>query len=382
MSIRFVIFLTVVACFTAMAKAAPRVPASDAEVLQTLPAKRGDPVEREMAALRALLAREPRRVEAATRLASMQLAQARRESDARLLGQAEATLAPWWTEAEPPLEVLVLRATLRQSSHDFAPALADLQSAVRRNPNAAQAWLTLATVQQVTGDLEGARASCRKLASLAMPAVAIACFASVDGASGNAAAAYGTLEALLGMPERLPDAVLAWAWTLKAEIAERLSKVAEAEAAYRQALAVDPRDAYALGAYADFLLDQGRPRDVLRLVPATTASDPLLLRYVLAARAAGAGDAAALTDKLTARLDAARARGDRVHLREEARYLLHVRRDAKAALPVARANWVIQKEPADARLVLEAAAASGEPTAARDVRAWLAATRLEDARLR
>jgi Tfp pilus assembly protein PilF len=382
MSIRFVIFLSVVACFTAMANAAPRVPASDAEVLQTLSTKRGDPVEQEMAALRLVLAKEPRHVEAATRLASMQLAKARRESDARLLGQAEATLAPWWTEAEPPLEVLVLRATLRQSSHDFAPALADLQAAVRRNPNAAQAWLTLATVQQVTGDLEGARSSCRRLASLAMPAVSITCFASVDGVGGKAATAYRTLEALLGVPGRQSDAVLAWAWTLKAEIAERLSKVEEAEAAYRQALAIDPRDAYALGAYADFLLDQGRPRDALRLVPATTASDPLLLRYVLAARAAGTGDADALTAKLTERLDAARARGDRVHLREEARYLLHVRRDAKAALPVARANWAIQKEPADARLVLEAAATAGEPTAAREVRTWLATTRLEDARLR
>ena len=48
------------------------------------------------------------------------------------------------------------------------------------------------------------------------------------------------------------------------------------------------------------------------------------------------------------------ARGERVHLREEARFRLRLLDDAQAALPLAEENWQIQKEPADSRLLDEA----------------------------
>jgi hypothetical protein len=63
--------------------------------------------------------------------------------------------------------------------------------------------------------------------------------------------------------------------------------------------------------------------------------------------------------ELAARFDATRRRGDTVHRREEARYALEVENDPARALGLARANFAVQKEPADARLLADAARAAG-----------------------
>ena len=85
---------------------------------------------------------------------------------------------------------------------------------------------------------------------------------------------------------------------------------------------------------------------------------------------------------MAARFEAARLRGDSVHQREEARFALAVARDPARALRLAEQNWRVQKEPADARVLLEAAAAARAPAAAAPVLAWLADTGCEWPRLR
>jgi hypothetical protein len=84
---------------------------------------------------------------------------------------------------------------------------------------------------------------------------------------------------------------------------------------------------------------------------------------------------------LEERFATARAVGNSVHRREEARFELSVRGDPAAALVLAEENWRVQKEPADARLLLEAALAAGDPRAARPVVDHLRTTGLADARL-
>ena len=344
--------------FCGAAFAAPRLPVDDAEVLEVLAVKRGDAVERESKELHAALSRAPDNADIAARVAMLHIARARSESDPRQLGQAQAALARWWGDPDPPSKVLLLRATIRQSNHEFGPALADLARATERDPRDAQAWLTLATVQLVTGDSSAARTSCRRLAGLTSALVTVTCLASVEGATGHAEEASRSLAAVMRISGGDAPAVRGWAATLQGELAERLSKPREAEAYFKQALALDPLDAYALAAYCDLLLDQGRPREVLALIPADSPSDPLFLRYVLAARRAGARDRDDATANLAARFAATRARGDRVHLREEARYTLEILQDPKGALALARENWKIQKEPADARILESARLAS------------------------
>jgi riboflavin biosynthesis pyrimidine reductase len=92
-------------------------------------------------------------------------------------------------------------------------------------------------------------------------------------------------------------------------------------------------------------------------------------------------DAQAQVDALRARFDAAMLRGDTVHQREQARFELALRRDPAAAVRLAKANWAVQKEPADLRILADCALASGDVEAARLVRDWLRSSRIEDRRV-
>ena len=83
-----------------------------------------------------------------------------------------------------------------------------------------------------------------------------------------------------------------------------------------------------------------------------------------------------------ARFDAAQRRGDNSHRKEQSRFLLALRRDVAQALVLARANWAEQREPADARILLEAAVAARDAAAAQPVLDWLARTGVESVALR
>jgi Tfp pilus assembly protein PilF len=359
------------------APAAPRVPKDGKQVVERLPS-RSDPVQRELRRLRGALSARPGDVALAGTLARRYIEQARSEGDPRYLGYAEAALAPWWTQPQPPSEVLVLRATLRQSTHQFQAALADLGLAVRRDSGNVQAWLTLATVQLVTGSLETARASCMRLYSRAPVLVVQACLSSVGSVSGRAAASYRQLEdALARYPGEAPG-IQSWARTLLAEMAARSANDSAADLYFRKAMATEAPDSYLLGAYADFLLDHGRAPEAARLLKDKTRVDALLLRYALALQATGSPDAGRQVEVLGARFDAAVLRGDRVHQREQARFELALRKDPVMAVRLAKANWMVQKEPADLRILADCALASGDPEAAAIVLAWLRSSRIED----
>jgi tetratricopeptide (TPR) repeat protein len=169
--------------------------------------------------------------------------------------------------------------------------------------------------------------------------------------------------------------------TILGELAEQLGQVAAAEKHFRAALSFERRDPYLLGAYADFLLDQDRPGEVRELLEDESRIDPLLLRLALAERRLGAAALGEHVALLQARFDAARRRGDSVHLREEARFTLHLLDRPGEALELARRNWATQREPADARLLLEAALAADDPAAAQPVLHWLDRTGLEHVRI-
>jgi len=116
---------------------------------------------------------------------------------------------------------------------------------------------------------------------------------------------------------------------------------------------------------------------VLTLLQGKERSDLLLLRLAIAAKATAAPEARRWADDLGARFDAARLRGDTVHQKEEARYALALRFDATRALALAQQNFVVQREPADARMLLEAALAARQPTAAAPALRWLADSGIE-----
>ncbi len=65
-------------------------------------------------------------------------------------------------------------------------------------------------------------------------------------------------------------------------MATRLGLSADAEEHFRAALALEGRDSYLLGAYADFLLDQKRPEEVIEILKGEDPVHDLLLRRALA----------------------------------------------------------------------------------------------------
>lgn len=364
----------------APASAKPFVPTGDDVVVERLP-EQGDPELKELKRLRAALATDPRNLDTATGVARRGIEAARATGDPRFLGQAQAALMPWWTAADPPSAALLLRATLKQSQHDFDGAIKDLDRLLTREPTNGQALLTRATVLTVRGNYADAQRDCRKLARLTTALVATACIAGPASLSGEADDAYRTLALAL---ERAgdPPGIRAWALTLAAEIAARRGDVG-ADTLFREAFALDARDAYLRAAYADFLLDNDRPRDVLPLLRDETRNDTLLLRLALAEQRLPEARASFDIHRadLAARFDAARARGDTLHQREEARFRLAIEGDAQGALALARENWKVQREPADLRILAEAARAANDAAAQKIADDWIAGTRLTDVTL-
>ena len=82
---------------------------------------------------------------------------------------------------------------------------------------------------------------------------------------------------------------------------------------------------------------------------------------------------------LAERFDAARQRGDSLHRREEARFRLARVGDAQGALALARANWDVQREPADRRILVDAARAVGDAATPAAVEAWERSVRVAGA---
>ncbi len=364
------------------AGAAPFVPERDDQVLFTLPkgAAPSDALRRN----RAELARQPASRPLAVQLAWDYVNRSRAESDPRWLGFAESALAPWWNDAKPPADVLVLRATIRQSTHDFDRALADLDLVLHDEPTNAQALLTKMTVLQVQGDYEQARALGLPLYSSlpGLPGVTSVC--SLGSVSGTASASATLLSRTLAANPQAPSAERVWAATVLAETYARLGRSEEAEARYRQAFALCQHDGYLLGSYADFLLDQDRPSEVLPLVRDNLSVDDFLLRFLLAEKALDPHSPrlAEGIETLRARYEANRHRGPSLHGRSEARFQLHLLGDARLALGFAEANWnQHQREPADVRILLECLQATGDRDAAKPVVEWLAARHLEDLHL-
>ena len=357
--------------------AAPRVPGNPGLVLERLPARPDSALRRSREELR----RDPANLRLALGYARSALQEARRASDPRYAGYAQGALGPWWAAPRPPEPVLVLRATIRQYFHDFPAALADLEAALALDPADGQAWVTLAAIRQVRGEPEQARSACAPLLRLSSALVAATCIASANGLSGDLARSTPLLRTLL---ERATDAGAserAWALSVLADLDDRAGNAALAEADFRAALAATPPDAWLLGAWADFLLDHRREAEVIPLLRDFTRADPLLLRLASAEQRLGAPEAKAHVEMLRDRFGASRLRGDTAHRREEARFTLELLGEPAAALALARSNWEVQREPADARILLEAALAAGDTGAARPVLDHLDRTRLEDVKL-
>ncbi|MDO9106412.1 MAG: hypothetical protein Q7U57_15780 [Methylovulum sp.] len=358
--------------------ATPYLPSSDDEVLERLPTQANN-ADRQLRQMQRVLNNDPKNLALAIRTANALIEKARSDADPRYYGYAEAAVGYWWKQPQPPSAVLMLRATIRQHRHDFDGALADVHEVLAEEPRNAQAWLAQAVIQAVKGDYGQALNSCLILKRLSSRLVYASCAANAASLSGKAKPAYQLLKETMASTASTADVQeQLWALTILAEIAARLGDNGAAETHYLQALALKQRDVYLLSAYSDFLLDQNRPADVVTLLGGDTRPDGLLLRLALAEQALGSATLAQHVSELQVRMAAYRLRGDTMHQREEARITKQLLKQPEQALRLALHNWAVQREPWDARLVLETALAVDDVGAAKPVIDWLRRWHMED----
>jgi len=366
--------LTLVAAASAI-RAEPLTPTDDAQVIERLPDAQ-DPGRRALHALHTRLLANPSDLTLAIRVARAEMAECRKLFDPRACGRAEAALGPWIGAERPPLDVLLLRGLLRQTDHRFDAALADLGQVLTIQPNNAQALLTRAVVHEVRAEYTLAQQDCGLARFHVGLASAVACLAGAASLTGRAATMLSALKVSDSDPAS-PEAERLWALTVEGEIAARLGRHGEAEDAFTRARAITPDDSYLLGAYADLLLDLDRPREVAAMLSSRTRIDPLLLRLSEAEDRLGTPDASHVA-QLAHSFETSRRRGDVVHEREHARFVLHLLHQPQDALAIAESNWRVQREPADARILLEAALAAKRPQAAAPALGWYRENKVED----
>ncbi|MDD5460882.1 MAG: hypothetical protein PHG00_04505 [Methylococcales bacterium] len=361
--------------------AAPFVPDDDEQVLERLPLSVNS-ASRELRALRNALNANPRQLDLAVKLAQRYVALGKTEADPRYYGYAQGILTPWWSAPEPPPEVLLLRALILQNRHDFDGALKDLTELLRRQPNNAQAWLAQAIILQVRARYEEAQRSCLPLLELESALAASTCLGNIGSLTGHAAKSYEFLRDALQQAQEVSTDQRLWSLTVLAEIAAGMGKNDEADQYFNDALKVRAEDVYLLGAYADFLLDQKRPLEVVALLADKTRIDSLLLRVALAKQQLGSDDLPDMIARLKARFEASRLRGENLHQGDEARFALFLLKQTQQALRLAQLNWMSQREPKDARILLESAIAADDPAAAQPVIELLNDTGMEHVQLR
>ncbi|MEO7324206.1 MAG: hypothetical protein ABIW82_05200 [Dokdonella sp.] len=359
--------------------AAPYRPLSDEVVLERLPPA--------LLALRQLRGTatpsiEPANLDAALASARHYVELGQTYSDPRAYGYAQAALGHWWTSDDGATpQLLVMRARILQFGHRFPQALAQLEVALKADQFQPDAWLLFASIEEVEGNLPAARAGCMKVLPMADPLIGATCVAGIGALSGRADAAEQLLAQALARPTAAGKAVQTWSWTTLAEIRARRNDIAASEVAFRQALTLEPDDVYARSAYADLLLDADRVAEARGVLGDAMQADALLLRASIAAQRNNDADASTLRADLAQRFSEARARGDETHLREQACFVLAVEQNAARALDLAQRNFNVQREPADVRILLEAALAAGQPEAAKPALEWMKTTAIDSVQL-
>jgi hypothetical protein len=343
------------------------MPTSDNQVIEKLPAR-----VRSMT-----LTSSP---EAAAATARQSITLARQTADPRYLGRAQAMLAPWWDKNDAPVELAVLQATVLQSRHEFDAARVVLSQLLKREPGHAQSWLTLATLERLSGNYPAALLACDQVARAGAVLYAQACkFETVSLQGGQDQASRG----LQDLQRQTTDAATqAWLLSLQAENDERAGRDQLAWSRYQASLAL-AQDGYTALAAADLLLRTQRPLAAKDLLAGQPNSDAVLIRRAQAAKMLQDPDWQAMAKEVRERFTALALRGDTptTHAREQALAYLWLEADGPRALQAAKLNLTLQKEPFDWWLVMASAKLACQDAEMKQLRAQMAAIGLSDARL-
>lgn len=249
------------------------------------------------------------------------------------------------------------RASLRQSLHQFKQARADLDAALALAPDTRQAHLMGFNIAIVQGQMAVAQRACAQLTQADL--FRAACHAQLQALNGNPEAAFVALKAALSQQLLTASAqAKLWAVTTLADIAERRADYSEAETLWQLALSLKQGDLYARARLCELHVMQQQWQAAIRLTDNHLDIDNLAVCRARALQATG--DGADLIAQLAQRFAEARWRGEILHKRAFAEYLLLMGNEPDEALAMARENWQHQRELPDERLLQRARLAAGQ----------------------
>lgn len=297
----------------------------------------------------------------------------------------------------------LLQAVLLHSDHRFDESISLLGQVLETAPAHPQALLLKTALLRIKGRYAEAETCARKLASIQPGLVANACVADLRSLQGDRNA-FSVLrrhvqqlqlphEHLYSDRDASTDSLAGvggWLHALLAEMADRIGSQPAAEANFRLALQ-NGGGTHARVAFANWLIDHRRPDEAMGLLQSggadcIDAPDSMLIVYAIAHRQARL-DACVpsiyptLVERLRERFAHADRRGTRAQSRERAAFELDVENNPQEACEHALANWSLQKEPADARLLARAAIAAFRVDAIAALETDVAQNGLSDCRL-
>ncbi len=296
----------------------------------------------------------------------------------------------------------LLRAVLLQNEHRFDESGELLGRVLVRTPQNPQALLLNTAILRLQGRYADAEACARRLAEVQPGLVADACIADLRSLQGDRdafAALRLTLlrlhtphEALFDTDEAEVDraGVGGWLHALLAEMADRIGENRAAETHFRQSLEFGG-GTLVLVAFANWLIEQRRADEALGLLKSAGAEcidapDAMRVAYAIAHKRVHLDDAESSVEQglvapLRERFTHAGRSDALPQGREQVSFELEVEEDAERACEHALANWSLQKEPADARLLARAAIAAGRSDAIEAIESHVAVSGLSDYRL-
>ena len=359
--------------------AKPFTPKDDQQILERLPEQLfQSETNVTINKLRNQVNANPKDWSSASQLTQLYIELSQTLADPRYMGYAQAVLNPWWQSSQPPLESMILRAIIRQNVHNFSGAMDDLEQILKIQPGHVQANLIKATIATVQGEYKLARQHCQRLMRRTSMMLALMCQSTATSLSGNAKNSYRLLHQVMSANLPMPEKEKSWGWTSLAEIAWRMGNYKAADQHFQTALQSGFKDIYCLRGYADFLLQQKRPLDVIYLLASETQIDSLLLRLTIAEKNTDSEHFSRHNTLLNQRFKENRKRGSTLHQGDEAKFMLQLMNQPKIALQLARQNWQLQREPVDTYILLQSALAASDYVTVQAVTAWLENQGTED----
>ena len=219
------------------------------------------------------------------------------------------------------------------------------------NDNNDGAWLLLASIQLVLGDANAAAVACGKLRNVPL-LVLMTCQGRVALVSGKRKLAYERLSGVLDLADslRLPSDVLAWSYSVAADLAVASGEPQQALELYQDSLEI-AECTQVRAAMVDVLLKEARYENAWQALDAGAPALPLLVRRLISAKKLDRMDGLeSILEKVQSEFAVWIADKDWLHAREMARFFIDVVDRPQLARRLALINVNLQREPEDLRL--------------------------------